>query len=461
MKANLQQFSQDLKQPYLRALLLIALIPLFPEYVSFLLVLLAVIFTIKDMREHPRPIYVGTIGKLLLCYAAYLTFTCVYSENKLESIAIAAMWWFFFFAYFIVSNLLTDTDRTDAFLLCITAVAGAVGFIACIQYRLNFFMKENIGSLWDWLDAIVFAHIPFRFTQLNYFLRAYSTFPNPNMLAQYLGMAVPFVACFNFMERRDSLRMFSRICLFLTFAGILFSFSRGGYIALLILAVALIILNIRHRFATVSLYIVSTLLFLPEEIINRLFSIRSGLSSSGTIADGVLDSLNDGASITTSDIINNAGAEFAVSERWKTWMESLRLFTEHPLFGYGAGTDTTWNLFEQAGISSPHAHNIVLQLLLEGGLVALILMTLIGIKTVKSAVELMRNGYSQSFWIGFAIFFFAVCFLAHGMVDYPLTTPRLVCSFITFLGITEKAVHLFSSRRINVRQHLTLIPKTK
>lgn len=461
MKANLQQFTQDLKHPYLRALLLIAITPLFPEYITFLLVIFAIFFTVKDLRENPRSIHIGTIGKLLLVYSAYLTITCLYSENKFESVAVAAMWWFFFLVYLIVSNLLTDTDRMDAFLLCITAVAGAVGLIACIQYRLNFFLKENIGSLWEWLDTIVFAHIPFRFTQLNYFLRAYSTFPNPNMLAQYLGMAVPFVACFNFIERRDSLRLFSRICLFLTFAGILFSFSRGGYIALLILAVALILLNIRHRFATVSLYIVSTLLFLPEEIINRLFSIRSGLSSSGAIADGMLDSINSGASITTSDIINNAGAEFAVSERWKTWMESLRLFSEQPLFGYGVGTDTTWTLFEKAGISSPHAHNIILQLLLEGGLIALILMMFIGIKTVKNAVELMQNGYSHSFWIGFAILFFAVCFLSHGMVDYPLTTPRLVCCFITILGITEKSVYLFASRRICVRHHLSLSHKIK
>ena len=457
MKANLQQFSQDLQQPYLRALLLIAIIPLFPEYLSFLLVIPAFLFAIQDIRQNHRTLRIGTVGKLLFLFTSYMTLTALYSEHSLKSAAIAAMWWFFFLVYVIVSNLLTDEDRVDAFLLCITAVAGAVGFVACVQYRLNFFFKENIGSVWGWLDAIVFEYIPFRFTQLDYFLRAYSTFPNPNMLAQYLGMVAPFVACFNFIERREPLRLFSRICLFLTFAGILFSFSRGGYIALLLLAVALIVLNIRHRFATVSLYVISTVLFLPEEIINRLFSIRSGLSSSGAIADGVLGSLDsqvNGGSITTSDIINSAGAEFAVSERWKTWLEALRLFGERPLFGYGAGTDTTWTLFEKAGISAPHAHNLVLQLLIEGGAVALVLMLLIGIKTVKNAVELMRNGYSQSFWIGFAILFFAVCFSVHGMVDYPLTTPRLVCTFITILGITEPSIYVFSSRSINVRRHL-------
>ena len=105
----------------------------------------------------------------------------------------------------------------------VMVLAIIVGIIACIQYRLNFFLDDNTGSLWGWLDKIVFDIVPFEITQLHYALRAYSTFPNPNMLAQYLVMVAPFVACFNFCERRHDLRYFSRICLFLTFAGIMFS----------------------------------------------------------------------------------------------------------------------------------------------------------------------------------------------------------------------------------------------
>ena len=452
MKANLYELGQDLKHPYQRALLLIAAIPLFPEYISFFLVIAAAVFALQDLRQNPREIRIGFIGKALLAYAGYMTLSCIYSSNRLQSAAIAIMWWFFFVVYLIVANLLTDTDRVDGFLLCITAVAGIVGLIACIQYRLNFFLESNTGSTWDWLDQIVFRHIPFKFTQLDYYLRAYSTFPNPNMLAQYLVMVAPFVACFNFIERRESLRMFSRICLFLTFAGILFSFSRGGYIALIVLAMGLILLNLRHRFAAVSLYVISAILFLPEEVINRLFSIRGGITSSGIIADGVIDSI--GGSITTSEIINNSGAEFAVGDRWRMWFESITCFLERPLFGYSAGTDTTWALFEQAGLSFPHAHNIVLQILLEGGIIALAIMALLGFKTVKNAIELMRNGYSASFWVGFAILSFAVCFLLHGMVDYPLTTPRLVCCFITILGIAEQSVRVFTARGISVRRHI-------
>ncbi len=454
MGITLQQFRMDLQQPWQRALVLIALVPLFPEYISFLLVIGAAIFAYKDLRQNPRRIRIDLIGKLLLGYSCYQMFTCLYSTQPLHSLAIAAMWLFFFAVYLIVTNMLTDAERFDGFLLCITAVAGAVGIIACIQYRLNFFLDSNTGSLWGWLDAIVFDLIPFEISQLHYALRAYSTFPNPNMLAQYLVMAAPFVACFNFCERRHDLRYFSRICLFLTFAGILFSFSRGGYIALLLLCVALVILNIRHRFATVSLYVVSVLLFLPEEVVNRLVTIRTGVSNSGTIANNAINSTIAPEINTTTDIINSAGAEIAVSERWRIWFESLSSILERPLFGYGVGTQTTFTLFEEANINAVHAHNIVLQILLEGGIIALIIMALIGFKVIKNSIELMRDGYNNSFWIGFAILGFAVCFLTHGMVDYPLATPRMVCIFITLLSLCERSIHLYVGRGISVYGHI-------
>lgn len=450
MKTNLRELIIDLKSPYLRALLLLALIPLFPEYVSFLLAIAAFFFARQDMRQRNHKLKLGTIGKWLLLFCGYMTVTCFFSTHPFQSAAVAAMWWFFFGVFILITNLLTDEDRTDTFLLCITGVAGIIGLIACIQYRLNFFIEDNHGSIWAWLDELVFPLIPFNMTLQEYEIRAYASFANPNMLAQYLVMVAPFVACFNFIERRPELRLFSRISLFLTFAGILFSFSRGGYIALLVLAIALIIINIRHRFAAVSLYVVSAVLFLPEEVITRLFSIRTGITSSSNIAGSVIGSATTPSpdmapppSVTTSDIINNAGAEFAISERWEIWFESIKRILERPFFGYGAGTEPTATMFENIGVDAPHAHNILLQLLLEGGIFALIFMCIIGFRVVKNGWSLIRHGYSSTFWMGFAVLGFAIGFILHGMVDYPLTTPRLICCFVTALAISERSVSVY------------------
>lgn len=468
MKAIFGKWCQECKQPHFAALVLLASIPLFPEYISFLLVIAAAVFARKDLQISGQKLRLGFIGKLLVAYCAYQTMTCIISTHPFQSFAVSLMWWFFLIAYLIVVNLLIDTQRIKHFLFCMTAAAGLVGLIACIQYRINFFTGGNVGCVWAWLDNIVFEIVSsvgeFDIFHLNYDTRAYSTFPNPNMLAQYLVMAAPLVACYNFMEEHSKgVRLFARVCLFLTFAGVMFSFSRGGYIALILLAAALIVLNFRQRFAEIALYIASALLFVPGEVINRLFSIKKGVNHSSTIVDNLVAASKPqgGTSLlphhTTAEIVSNAGAEKAVGERWVIWAEARERFFERPLFGYGAGTQPTLTIYENIGVKAPHAHNIVLQLLLEGGIIALLIMCLIGLKTAKNGFVLMHNHHDRSFWVGFGIIAFVVCFLSHGMVDYPLMVPRLVCFFIIALGLAEQVTNVYRSSGYNLRAPFNLL----
>ena len=406
MITNPKKFFADLKSPYLISLVLIALVPLFPEYISFLLILGAIIPFVKDMRARQAKLRCSTLGKLLLIYCGYLTLTCIISTHPLQSILCTAMWWFMLIVYFIVSNLLTDKDRVDAFLFCVSTIAGVVGLIAIIQGFSNTLFGYKICGVWDWLDKIVFDYVPFNLTLQSFPKRAYSTFPNPNMLAQYLVMAAPFVVCFNFAERRNSMRLFNRICLVLTFGGVMLSYSRGGYLAVVSLALVIIFLNIRKRFSTVLLYVATALLFIPQDVYNRLTT----LSDSG---------------------------------RKRIWAHALSSIAEKPLFGYGAGTEPAANLFREIGISAPHAHNIPLQLLLEGGIPALLLMFAIAIVIIKYGLRLIRNGYTSSFWIGFALCGFLMGVTLHGLVDYPLTTPKLISFFIAMIAVADRSICVY------------------
>lgn len=440
MKTHISQFFADIHQPYLRALLLLALVPLFPEYLSFVLVLGALFFAIKDIRQDHRALKMGTIGKLLLAFCAYQTFTCIISTHPLQSLGTSLMWWFFLLAYLALINLLIDRDRLDTFLLYLTSVAALVGLIACIQYRINYFSDSYAGNPWRWLDELVYPYIPFNIVELNYFDRACSTFDNPNILAKYLVMVAPFVACFNFIERRNNLRIYSRICLFLTFAGVIFSFSRGGYLAIIALAMALIVINFRKKFAAISLYVVSALLFLPSEVVNRLFTIKDGVGISSNIVGG-----NSNAHQVALPPVSasQAIANNAVSERWQIWEQAFTKFFDHPIFGYGAGTQPSYEIFHEIGIKAAHSHNIVLQLLLEGGIIALLIMGTIGFQTVKNGLSLLFSHQKEAFWIGFGILGFAACFLIHGMVDYPFSTPKLVFTFFTMMALAEQGFCLY------------------
>ena len=463
MKTSLRQIQQDLRLPHQRALLLIALVPLFPEYISFFLVLAAAFYAYKDIRESKQSIAMGTIGKLLLLYIAYMAVTLIYSKDRMSTLTTIGVWLFFFLAYLILYNLLTDSDRYDSLMLYITGVAGAVGLIACLQYRIGFYTNGNPIQVWEWLDKIVYSFLPIEVSKTPYILRACSTFSNPNVLSMYLMAVAPFVVYFNFYERREGLRMFCRVCLFLCIGGVTYSFCRGGYIALLVLLLALIVLNIRHKFATVSLYALCGLLLVPDEVVKRFISIIPGISIGGQIIENVAqqggNSSNSNSSSgeifnTTAEIINKADAEIAISDRYRIWNESFSQIFDHPILGQGMGTGVSEEILKSNGLNAIHTHNIVLELLLGGGIFALIIMLLIAFKATKNGVELMRNGYGYSFWIGFAVLGFVGCFIIQGMVDYPLLTPKLVCNFMMIMALVERANTLYVSKEIPVRQHL-------
>ena len=473
MSTNLKQFRADLTQPWLQAFMFIAAIPLFPEYISFFLVIPAVLLAWKDIRQQGRRIRLGLIGKLLLIYIGYMFITTLYSDNFMHSLATVGMWAFFFFLYLAIANLLTDTDRCDSLLLCITAVAGIVGLIACCQYRVGYFTESNPIEFWGWLDKIVFEYIPLRIDNPPYVLRSCSTFNNPNVLAEYLMAVAPFVVYFNFCERRKDIRLFCRICLLLTLCGVLFSFSRGGYLVLIVLCLVLIVLNFRRRFAAVTMYLVSAFILVPDEVIKRLVSIIPGIKVGGKVINSVTASpQNDATSSAVSDvvdkvvsnvgntgnvadttpppvvttpaeIISNSEAGIAVNDRRSAWLECLERFTERPLFGYGAGIQNTWDMLEEKGLEVVHAHNFVLQTLMEGGLIALAIMGAIGFLVIRNGIRLMRSGHSRAFWMGFAVLMFAVAFVLHGLVDYPLLTPKLIANFMMILAIIERSTPLY------------------
>ena len=478
MSTNIKQFRADLSQPWLKAFILIALVPLLPEYISFLLVVPAAILAWQDVRKNGRSLRLGLIGKILLTYIGYMFITTLYSRNFLHSLATVGMWAFFFVVYMLVTNLLTDTDRCDSLLLCITAVAGAVGLIACIQYRVGYFTESNPIEVWGWLDKIVFEYIPLRIENPIYVLRSCATFNNPNILAEYLMTVAPFVVYFNFCERRKDIRLFCRICLLLNLSGVLFSFSRGGYMVLIVLCLALIVLNFRRHFAAVSMYLVSAFVLVPDEVVKRLISIIPGLKLGGKVINSVTDAQQAQQASTVSqavaqtiaepaaptvpatpptvttpaEIINNSTADLAINDRLRMWLECLSRFTERPLFGYGAGIQNTWDMLEESGINAVHAHNFVLQTLMEGGLIALAIMGWLGFIVIRNGIRLMRNDRTRAFWMGFAILMFAAAFIIHGLVDYPLLTPKLICNFMMILAIIERALPLYTNKGLPIRR---------
>ena len=418
MKAQLLDIRDKLCQPWLMTVLLVALIPLFPEYVAPFLAGGSLVTAIVDARLHRRELSLGLLGKMLLLYMAYMAVGILYAAKPFNSLGTVMMWLVAFLVYLAMSTVLTNRHRIDAVLFCITVVAGLVGFIACVQYILNAWFGIGVPFyFWNWIDEVVYRVFPMPLTLDIHEMRSASTFNNQNVMAEYLIMMMPFVMFYTFGGNRTGtrvLRNLNRCCLLFALGGVAFSFSRGAYLSLLLIVLIFCVANIKRR-NILLIGTVAAVVLIPTSIMSRLFSVGS--------MDG------------------------SITERIGVWGVTLEEIIKHPVFGTGPGIQNLWNTLSANGYSSPHAHNLVLQLLAEGGLIALSLMVFIGWKMFRRSFKMLSHS-TETRTMGVVFLAFIGAFILYGMVDFPFLCPKLMCVFMLVLGISDSVGRVYMEERV-------------
>ena len=131
---------------------------------------------------------------------------------------------------------------------------------------------------------------------------------------------------------------------------------------------------------------------------------------------------------------------FAQEGRDEVVIDSLPMLQDFPLFGTGGGSFySSFPSYKVANIQPfyDHAHNDYLQMSIEYGLPATLLLTLLVIWCFLKSVRAMRKR-RPSIFKGTA---FACCMAMLGMaihmtVDFPLQAPANACYFVVFLALS-------------------------
>lgn len=399
---------------FLWAVLLTCLVPFFPEYCAPLLAIGSVIAAAYDARARQAAIQIGTLGKVLLIYIVYMIIGIIYSDHPLNSLSTAAMWAVMFGSYLSLSTVICNRHRLHAVLFVIALVAAAIGLISGIQYLL----LQRYGTiipnqLWLPLDELFYRYFPLNIDLHMADHRPCGTFNNPNILGEYLVMVLPFIGYYGFSEFRTRRSLLARACLFVAVLGIASSMSRGAYLAVLAMVLLVFLFNLRFkRITPLALCAVAAVSLLPEAVTGRFLSIGQGSS------------------------------DFAIFERFETWGIAIETIVKHPLFGLGPGISNFWDRLQATGVTTPHSHNLVLQVMVEGGFIALFLLCSIALKILQNSLELAnrrRRGNS----LGNALIIFVVAFVVYGMVDYPFLSPKLVGVFLTVIGLSEAIFRIY------------------
>lgn len=400
---------------------------LLPEYVLPVLCLAAAIATLRGRMPF------APTEKAALAFYAWVLVGVAYSGARVSALATVFLWGFFFLGWRGARRTVDTAPKLDAMLFCGAVsggVAGGIGILQMVLFHYGAYirkpLKTCLNPFWHLLDSAVarfavrlwpekFAFLLQRTDFIAIRDRAAGTFTNPVFFAVFLCMMLPLCAFGVFYFRSRARRLVSLLCMGLTLGGIACSYSRGPYLALVVVFAVLLFYGRRAAW----------------KLLCALAVAVAGLSvAAGGVFRRLLTLLHP------EDISVNTHAEV-----WRACFDMLR---GHWLFGYGTGVDNVRRaLHETYHVKQPHAHNILLEILLENGVVGAALfcgmLLLLAVRLIRMAKQ---GGKARG--VAVTLLASVAGFCACGMTDDLFYGMKPLCCFMLVLGLSECAVHLYA-----------------
>lgn len=342
------------------------------------------------------------LGYALMLLLVLLGVSSIFSFNPLKSIMVWSMYLVFFSFYFVLIN----TVKTKEQLLSILKLFVISGAFVALYGVLQYIFKWNTQNAW--IDEAMFEEAT---------MRAYSTLENPNVLGEYLLLLLPVSAVFMLKMKKNELSKWVYAGIFLISAiCLIFTQSRGCWLGF-ILSLAVFISFYKGKLWIIAPFGILLLPFiLPQTIIDRILSI-------GNMSDS------------------------STSYRVYIWYGTIEMLKTFFVGGIGMGEGAFRIVYPFYGydtIIAPHSHNLFLQLLVEGGIGALIIFLsacVIFFKyCVKTCKKSLKNSYE--YLLGLALASGVLGFLLQSMFDYTFYNYRVMAIFIMYLAFGASLIIL-------------------
>ncbi|MBE6636598.1 MAG: hypothetical protein E7618_02205 [Ruminococcaceae bacterium] len=181
--------------------------------------------------------------------------------------------------FFITVNLIRTSAWVYRCVGALTASLSVTALIGVTEYVLGL-------SPLNWLDTSMLALIPGR---------AVSLFGNPNVLAEMLLLTTPFLAVGFLRSKIGDTRLGYGLLGLLSLVCLIFTWSRGGWLAAILIAMVILLLSSRRSLAVLAVCVLCLPLLaalLPTEITTRFLSIFDMTDSSIAYRFGIYEGTN-------------------------------------------------------------------------------------------------------------------------------------------------------------------------
>jgi putative inorganic carbon (hco3(-)) transporter len=316
----------------------------------------------KSVSQRRLRVPTGPLGKALLLWCWTIGLSLLVATSLKAGFSEAAKW---------------------AEVLLVFLAALSILRLGDLRYLVYGVAAAGVLSALAGLFQFATGRGPEGFLLFGRFIRAYGTFAQPNPFSGHLGLSLPFALAWALVAR-PSPRL-ERLVLLgaagVMLMGILASWSRGGWLAIGV-AVALMLAMLYPRL-TAGVVLVALLMgpFLGSSI------------ASSPLAQRALGMGGDVSGLNVARVVPTT-ANFAVVERLAHWQAAWYMFAARPWLGVGIGNFETvypGYALSQWPAALGHAHNYILNVAAETGLVGVLVYGLLGVVTWLVAARTWRR----------------------------------------------------------------------
>ncbi len=414
------------------------LFPILPEYISpFVLFAAFIVFKVQWSREG-RKAKVGTAGKIMMAFMCFALLSVLWSDTPLDTLGSAGLWWAVFLILVMINNLADTRRKINDIIKAAVASAAANGVLGSLQicsYLLNKagYISSNLvvpTPIYKWLDNVVYTWLPFNISTTTFDDRASGFFSNPNLLASYLIFAYP-LSVYMFLNAKTKKRRILYIVLNLMIsAGLSSTMTRAGCVIAILGWVFMFAVLIKRHGKTLFMILIPTLLIIVPSMLARY----------GIISIPVADSSGTAATRSETAALAAQAARQSSANHFEIWRNVFDYITSNAkafLIGLGFGCESTGNfLLEEYELNKPHAHNFVLEIWAEVGIIGIALLFAVILKCVITLFKTKApNGLRYD--VIFYIFTSFGMFLGFGLTDYIFNSPKQIILLMMLIGLTQ------------------------
>ena len=351
------------------------------------------VFTVQYFSNKRKGIDLDYIAPSLVMYVLFCIISLFTGWGGANSIKVVSLLFSCIIFTILITNTFTTLEEYKKLVLFIflglflTAIYGFYQKFTGIEIRADFIDLKTNGGLPG---------------------RLFSTMSNANNYAEYLIMFMPFCISYILATKNELKKILLTILFIPCFIALVLTFSRGAYLAL-IGGAFVYILIVKPRYIPIILVLgILCIPFIPDTIIMRFSTIGKDSSS---------------------------------SYRLMIWEGVARVIKNYWASGIGIGPSAFTLIYRahahQSAGNAMHAHNVLINTLVEVGIGGFIAMLAYLLKSFTSAISTFINSNNEEVkYFSAAGATSIVTFVMVGMVEHVWFYPRDMLTFWMCMGLT-------------------------